>query len=91
MLHLSRNDVLFLLRTCGVCLINGRNYLNVYLPIVVSNTYCVVVFSSFSSPSSCCRFLWIFHCRLLLRYSLTFVCAISSISVVRTSAAEHPR
>jgi hypothetical protein len=53
MLHLSRNDVLFLLRTCGVCLINGRNYLNVYLPIVVSNTYCVVVFSSFSSSSSC--------------------------------------
>jgi hypothetical protein len=58
---------------------------------VVSNTYCVVFISSFSSSSSCCQFLWIFHCRLLLRYSLTFICAISSISVVRTSAAEHPR
>jgi hypothetical protein len=43
----------------------------VCLRIVVHDTYFVVFF--FFLCTLCCQFLWIVHCLLQLRYSLTFM------------------
>ena len=73
-----KNNVCFVFTSSslleGSCLIY---VIYVYLHIVVSNTYCVVVLFCLSSScvlcTQCCQFFWIVHSWLPLRFSLVYL------------------